>query len=80
MKKTNFVIEQGTYNRSNWEPVPEGEFATLMEAQKAMAEVERNLGWRDLRISREVVDNNVVTEREVIEYGLESEDTDEKDE
>ena len=73
MTKTNFVIEQGTYNRSNWEPVPEGEFATLAEAQKAMADVEQNLGWRDLRISREVVENNVVTEREAVEYGLESE-------
>lgn len=78
MTKTNFVIEQGTYNRSNWEPVPEGEFETLAEAQKAMAEVETNLGWRDLRISRETTDENVVTGREVIEYGLESEATDEE--
>lgn len=73
MTMTNFVIEQGTYNRSNWEPVPEGEFDSIEGAQNAMAEVEQNLGWRDLRISREVVENNVVTEREVVEYGLESE-------
>lgn len=71
MTKTSFVIEQGTYNRSNWEPVAEGE--TLEEAKKAMADVEQNLGWRDLRISRETTDENVVTGREVVEYGLESE-------
>lgn len=78
MTKTSFVIEQGTYNRSNWEPVPQGEFETLESAQKAMAEVETNLGWRDLRISRETTDENVVTGREVVEYGLESEDADEE--
>ncbi len=78
MTKTNYVIEQGTYNRSNWEPVPEGEFDTLEGAQKAMVEVEENLGWRDLRISREVCENNVVTESEVIEYGFESEQEDEE--
>lgn len=78
MTKTNFVIEQGTYNRSNWEPVPEGEFETLEEAQEAMSDVETNLGWRDLRISRETTNDNVVTGREVVEYGLESEVSDEE--
>lgn len=78
MTKTNFVIEQGTYNRSNWEPVPEGEFETLEEAQEAMSDVETNLGWRDLRISRETTNDNVVTGREVVEYGLESEASDEE--
>lgn len=78
MSTTTFVIEHGTYNRSNWEPVQEGEFETLAGAQKAMVEVETNLGWRDLRISRETTDENVVTGREVIEYGIESEATDEE--
>ena len=78
MTKTNFVIEQCTYNRSNWEPVPEGEFETLEEAQEAMSDVETNLGWRDLRISRETTNDNVVTGREVVEYGLESEASDEE--
>jgi len=71
---TSYIIEQGTYNRGNWEPVPECEFETLAEAQKAMADVETNLGWRDLRISRETVDSNVVTGRDVVEYGLESDE------
>ena len=78
MTKTTFVIEQNTYNRSNWEPVPEGEFETLEAAQMAMSDVETNLGWRDLRISRETTRDNVVTGREVVEYGLESEVADEE--
>lgn len=78
MTKTNFVIEQGTYNCSNWEPVQEGNFETLDEAQDAMAGLEQYLGWLDLRISRETTDENGVTRREVIEYGLESEDIDQE--
>jgi hypothetical protein len=43
-----FVIEQQT--QYQWEPVENGEFASLAEAEAAQSELEQKLGWTGMRI------------------------------
>lgn len=81
MTTVNFVIEQAAHNSSNWEPVPEGGFVTIEEARAAMADLETNLGWRNMRICRAEPEYNASTGKyyaDVVEYGLESEESDEE--
>lgn len=63
-----------------WEPVAEGEFTTEAEAIAGMKDLETNLGWRDLRAVKQVIDAETgwIFDRETILVGQESdEDEDE---
>ena len=67
-----FVVQQGD------EDLPEGDFSTLEAARSGMHALERDLGWRGLRIVRRIereIDGVMsITGREVVEYGLSIED------
>ena len=45
-----YIIEQ--FTGYQFEPIPEGEFATEDEAIKAMQILENDLGWSDMRVSQ----------------------------
>jgi hypothetical protein len=73
---TIYTIQQSAHSGATWEPVPEGDFDTFQAALAAMRELQDNLGWRDLRITRDTISGNEVVEIEVLEYGMENETED----
>lgn len=59
-----YTIEQHVVDGTTdygWEPVPEGDFTNKRQAIAALHDLERTLGWRNLR---------VVSESDVIYTGL----------
>jgi hypothetical protein len=67
-----FRIEQGG---PEWELIPEGCFESADAAIAAMADLEENLGWRNLRVTERGIDGELI---EVVEVGIAS-DEDEDD-
>ena len=56
----------------DWEIIPGGDFEDLECARKAMANLEQDLGWRNMRIAAYVINDGRVVEGtwEIVEYGL----------
>lgn len=53
MQTNTFTIEANYSNKSwssNWEPIDNAEYSTLAEAEAGMEDLERHLGWRNMRI------------------------------
>ena len=62
----NYAESAGNQSGEQWEPIPEGDYATLEEAISGMRELEENLGWRRMRIVSEADGS-----RKVEAYGAE---------
>lgn len=71
---TAYIIEQHTGYQ--FEPLADGEFVSLEEAESAMTELETGLGWRNMRIVKETSEGNIVTSKQTVEYGATEKDDD----
>lgn len=71
MNRTYFQIQQHTGYQ--FEPLQEGNYDTLPEAQAAMAELEAELHFRDMRICEYLETDIEHKQVRVVESGTESE-------
>lgn len=63
-----------------WESIVAGEFDTAEAAIAGMTELEDQHGWRDLRVVKQVTDDDgAIVNREVVVVGQESDDDEEDD-
>jgi hypothetical protein len=76
MHRTYYQIQQHTGYQ--YEPLQEGNFDTLAEAQACMAELERDMQWRDMRIAEYAETDSEHKMVQVVEYGAEGDDEDDE--
>lgn len=68
-----YEVQQQT--EYQWEPMVEGEFETEAEAIAGMENLERDLGWRDMRVVLQILDEDGgIIDREVVLVGQASDE------
>ena len=72
-----FQVEQEVHSGAVWEPIDNGRSDTLAQARTDMTTLERDLGWRGLRIAEYEETDDLTARVAVIEYGQEAEEDDE---
>lgn len=70
-----YEVQQQT--EYQWEPMVDGEFETEAEAIAGLESLEHDLGWRDMRVVRQILaEDGGILDREVVMVGQTS-DSDE---